>query len=199
MTYILQLPSLFGAFVQIRAVFESDLISLERMTTYEKNKVEGELLDQSLCSRIEPPLTWPAQGGVVFRAFSTRHGENLPLCLKSINLEIKAGEKIGVIGRTGAGKSTLALSLLRVSEAAEGAILIDGVDIANVEIDVLRSRLAIILHKCPAFRGSLRQNLDPMGEYCDADLERVIRDSLFLTKRYDTSASMLDMEIEGDG
>ena len=123
-------------------------------------------------SSISPPLgpDWPQAGAVQFRLFSCRYRAGLPLTLRSISAEIRPSEKVGVVGRTGAGKTSMALALFRIVNAAEGRILIDGVDIASVPLPRLRSSITIIPQDPVLFSGTLRFNLDPFDAYDDARL-----------------------------
>ncbi|KAJ2635117.1 Canalicular multispecific organic anion transporter 1 [Coemansia sp. RSA 1286] len=114
---------------------------------------------------IDTPENWPSQGSIEFSNFSMRYSANKERALDGINLKIRAGEKIGIVGRTGAGKSSLAKALFRLTEADEGKILIDNVDISTVSLHDLRSRLAIIPQEPALFFGSIRDNLDPLRQH----------------------------------
>ncbi|XP_047736318.1 ATP-binding cassette sub-family C member 3, partial [Hyalella azteca] len=98
---------------------------------------------------------------VRFSKFSTRYRKGLDLVVRDIDVTVQSGEKVGIVGRTGAGKSSLTLSLFRIIEAAVGQIIIDGVDIAKIGLHDLRSRLTIIPQDPVLFSGTLRMNLDP--------------------------------------
>eukprot|EP00127_Corallochytrium_limacisporum_P002056 Clim_evm44s99 gene=Clim_evmTU44s99 len=111
---------------------------------------------------------WPAQGAIEFRNYSLRYRKDLDLVLRSINLSIHGGEKIGVCGRTGAGKSSLLLGLFRLIEPAAGTIFIDGQDITELGLHLLRSRLTIIPQDPFLWAGTIRENLDPTQTYSDA-------------------------------
>ncbi|CAL8093853.1 unnamed protein product [Calicophoron daubneyi] len=124
-------------------------------------RIRGVDLDQT---------NWPSKGEIVFENYSTRYREGLQLTLKSLNLIVKPGEKIGVVGRTGAGKSTLTLALFRLIEAAGGRILIDGVDIEKIGLHDLRSKITIIPQDPVIFSGTLKFNLDPTKERSDEEL-----------------------------
>ncbi|KAJ2850080.1 hypothetical protein IWW36_002185 [Coemansia brasiliensis] len=113
-----------------------------------------------------PPSTWPASGNVRIDNLVIEHVPGVPV-LHGISLHIRHGEKIGVVGRTGAGKSTLSLALLRFIEAAKGQIYIDNVDIAKVGLSELRSGVTIIPQDPVLFNGTVRFNLDPSNEYPD--------------------------------
>ena len=94
----------------------------------------------------------------------------LPLVLRGVSLQVAPGEKLGVCGRTGAGKSSLLVALFRLAELHAGAIRVDGVDISRVPLAALRARLAIIAQEPTLFTGTLRSNLDPLGHHADAAL-----------------------------
>ena len=106
---------------------------------------------------------WPQQGTIEASGFQLRYRPNLPLVLKGLDFKINGGERVGVVGRTGAGKSTLMLALYRIVEAAGGSIRIDGVSIAGIDLNRLRSALAIIPQDPVLWSCSIRDNLDPFG------------------------------------
>uniref|UniRef100_A0A8B9GC88 Multidrug resistance-associated protein 1 n=1 Tax=Amazona collaria TaxID=241587 RepID=A0A8B9GC88_9PSIT len=116
--------------------------------------------------------TWPEEGKIEFRGYGLRYREDLDLVLKNINVTINGGEKIGIVGRTGAGKSSLTLGLFRINEAAEGEIIIDGVNIAKIGLHDLRFKITIIPQDPVLFSGSLRMNLDPFDQHSDEDIWR---------------------------
>jgi len=118
----------------------------------------------------DPPNTWPQHGVVKFDNVQMRYREQLPLVLKGLTFEARAGEKIGIVGRTGAGKSSLAQVLLRIVELADGKIEIDRVDLSKVGLDTLRTHLSIIPQEALLFSGTVRENLDPTALYTDAEL-----------------------------
>lgn len=120
-----------------------------------------------LCIFLQQDPTWPQQGVVEFRNFQVRYREGLELVLKGIDFSVKSQEKIGIVGRTGAGKSSLTLALFRIIEAADGKIVIDDVDVAQIGLHSLRSRLTIIPQDPVLFSGSLRMNIDPFNAYPD--------------------------------
>lgn len=108
------------------------------------------------------------------QSYSTRYRRELGLVLKKLNLDIKAGERIGVVGRTGAGKSSMTLALFRIIEAAEGKIMIDGIDVSQIGLKDLRSAIAIIPQDPQLWEGTLRENLDPTGRSDDAALWKAL-------------------------
>ena len=110
---------------------------------------------------------WPQSGIVEFNNYQFRYREGLDLVLKGINFKTISQEKIGIVGRTGAGKSSLTLALFRIVEAAGGKIIIDDIDISGIGLHSLRSRLTIIPQDPVLFSGSLRMNIDPFNSYSD--------------------------------
>ncbi|KAJ2536595.1 Multidrug resistance-associated protein 1 [Coemansia sp. RSA 1935] len=118
-----------------------------------------------------PPKVWPTRGEIVFKDFSMQYREDLPFALRKINLEIRPGEKIGIVGRTGAGKSTLAKSLFRLNDLnTSGSITIDDIDIHTLNVTEQRPRLGIIPQESTLFSGSLRENLDPLRQFTIEDM-----------------------------
>jgi len=113
---------------------------------------------------------WPEQGKIEFQNYSTRYRPELDLVLKDISLTIAPAEKLGVCGRTGAGKSSLLLALFRIIEGVEGSIVIDGVDLKTIGLHDLRSSISIVPQMPDLFEGTLRENIDPIGEHDDADI-----------------------------
>ncbi|EDS27178.1 sulfonylurea receptor/ abc transporter [Culex quinquefasciatus] len=116
------------------------------------------------------PISWPQKGDIVFENVTLRYESQKENVITNLSLTIPAGQRIGICGRTGSGKSSLALALFGVLELVDGRILIDDVDIANIHTDELRSRLSIIPQEVMLFGGSLRENLDPRGHFSDLEL-----------------------------
>lgn len=146
--------------MSVERVLEYARLPSEKPEVYHKNR---------------PKISWPANGAVEFKDYSTRYREGLELVLKGINLDIKPHEKIGVVGRTGAGKSSLTLALFRIIEPTDGKICIDGVDTGTIGLLDLRRRLAIIPQDAALFEGTIRDNLDPGGVHDDTELWDVLR------------------------
>ncbi|ESN96295.1 hypothetical protein HELRODRAFT_163344 [Helobdella robusta] len=115
----------------------------------------------------DPPEEWPDRNNIIFRNYGLRYRPGLELVLKNINIDIKSREKIGIVGRTGAGKSSMTLALFRLIEPSEGSIIIDGVDITSIGLHQLRSKITILPQDPVIFSGSLRFNLDPTNEHSD--------------------------------
>jgi ABC-type multidrug transport system fused ATPase/permease subunit len=147
---------------------QMDFVSVERV-------VELLRLDQEPPGDLSPPATWPHFGGdVIFNNVTVRYAPHLDPALTDISFRIRGGSTTAVIGRTGSGKSTLAAALLATVTPEAGSITIDGVDIAHVNKQALRSRVTFLAQDPVLFPGTLRQNLDPMQEHADADCERVL-------------------------
>eukprot|EP00802_Teleaulax_amphioxeia_P005995 Tamp_05999.p1 GENE.Tamp_05999~~Tamp_05999.p1 ORF type:complete len:886 (+),score=180.61 Tamp_05999:207-2660(+) len=137
--------------------------------------------------------SWPKRGVIQFEAYSMRYRDGLPLVLTNLSLCTEHGVKVGIVGRTGSGKSTLMTALFRLVEAASGRILIDAVDIASVPLKTLRRSLAIIPQDPVLFSQSLRFNLDPFNEFSDDTIQEVA-----LATQLD-SIGTLDKEISEGG
>lgn len=121
-----------------------------------------------------PDDSWPADGTMVFENYSTRYRDGLDLALKDVSFTVKPGTKVGVCGRTGAGKSTLTLALYRIVERVTGKVAIDNIDISTIGLHDLRSHLSIIPQDSHCFQGTLRQNLDPEELATDAELWKAL-------------------------
>ncbi|GAA5950238.1 hypothetical protein JCM10213_005210 [Rhodosporidiobolus nylandii] len=150
--------------VQLTADLEVAANSIERVQEYSALPQESE-------TGIAPPAIWPSRGGnISVNQLTASYGPGLPSVLKSVSFEIKGREKIGIVGRTGSGKSTLGLSFFRFIEPSSGNITIDGIDINTLRLDELRSRLTIVAQEAGIFAGTLRFNLDPFDQHSDADV-----------------------------
>ncbi|KAG1678222.1 Multidrug resistance-associated protein 1 [Nymphon striatum] len=162
-SYAISVIATLNWMVRTSSELETNLVSIERIIEYSSLTSEGEWNIKAT----KPKSSWPDEGQVTFNSYKTRYREGLDLVLKGIDCEISAGEKIGICGRTGAGKSSLTLALFRIIEAASGSIVIDGVDISKLGLHELRSKLTIIPQDPVLFSGSLRQNIDPFDVYSD--------------------------------
>ncbi|NXD83167.1 MRP1 protein, partial [Halcyon senegalensis] len=162
----LQITGVLNWLVRSWTEIENNIVSVERVREYLRTPKEA---PWTLNGKLQGQV-WLTEGRIEFRNYSLRYRPNLELALKRVNLTINGQEKIGITGRTGAGKSTLAVGLLRLVEAAEGAILIDGLDIAQLGLHDLRTKITVIPQDPVLFSGSLRMNLDPLNRYTDADI-----------------------------
>lgn len=116
------------------------------------------------------PAAWPAEGQLEIEGLVVRYDPDLPPVLRGLSFKVTKNQRVGVVGRTGAGKSSLTLALFRFLEAREGTIRIDGIDISKIGLHDLRSRLAIIPQDPVLFSGTVRSNLDPFNDHTDTDL-----------------------------
>jgi ABC-type multidrug transport system fused ATPase/permease subunit len=130
--------------------------------------------DSSSWNKILMQTSWPLFGGLSFSNVSARYRDGLPLVLKDVSFYVAPGMSVGVVGRTGAGKTTLTLALFRMMELAGGSITLDGIDISEINIYQLRSRLAVLPQDPVLYAGTLRYNFDPFGEADDASIEAVV-------------------------
>ncbi|KAJ1725861.1 hypothetical protein LPJ61_005606, partial [Coemansia biformis] len=143
-----------------------DFTLLENEMTHVERAVEYSHLPQEAVAVIEdrrPDVSWPEQGVIEFRNYSTRYREGLDLVLKDMSFRVLPSQKVGIVGRTGAGKSSLTLALFRIIESAGGQILLDGRDISRYGLYDVRSRLSIIPQDPVLFAGTVRENLDPFS------------------------------------
>lgn len=172
LSYILSIVQMIQFTVRQLAEVENAMVSTERLYYY------GTELDE------EPPLhmkgipdSWPQKGEIVFNEVQMRYRDALPLVLQGLNMTVAGGERIGIVGRTGAGKSSIMSTLFRLVELSGGSISIDGINIAQVGLKDLRTRLAIIPQDPTLFRGTIRSNLDPFNEHTDLELWSALRQS----------------------
>lgn len=131
---------------------EQEMNSVERLQYYNHLGTEA----ASTLSSDPPIEDWPKKGEVVFRSVDLRYRPELPLVLKGVSFSVRAGQKVGIIGRTGAGKSSIIQALFRMVELTDGAIEIDGVDLSKLGLHTLRSRIAIIPQDPFLFQGTIR-------------------------------------------
>ncbi|XP_039343186.1 multidrug resistance-associated protein 5 isoform X5 [Mauremys reevesii] len=189
-SYAVQLTGLFQFTVRLATETEARFTSVERIDHYIKT------LSLEAPARIKnkaPPLDWPQEGEVVFENAEMRYRENLPLVLKKVSFTIKPKEKIGIVGRTGSGKSSLGMALFRLVELSGGCIKIDGVKINDIGLADLRSKLSIIPQEPVLFSGTVRSNLDPFNQYS----EEQIWDALERTHMKECIAQ-LQMKLESE-
>uniref|UniRef100_A0A7N8WWT3 Multidrug resistance-associated protein 1 n=1 Tax=Mastacembelus armatus TaxID=205130 RepID=A0A7N8WWT3_9TELE len=165
-SYALQLTTSLTWLVRMSSDLETNIVAVEKLKEYSDTEKEAEWKYE----HSSLPPGWPTHGCIEIRGFGLRYRPNLDLAIHNITISINGGEKVGIVGRTGAGKSSLTLGLFRIIEGAEGHIIIDGVDIAQLGLHELRSRITIIPQDPVLFSGSLRLNLDPFDSYTDEDV-----------------------------
>eukprot|EP00931_Biecheleriopsis_adriatica_P019689 TRINITY_DN13357_c0_g1_i1.p1 TRINITY_DN13357_c0_g1~~TRINITY_DN13357_c0_g1_i1.p1 ORF type:complete len:1312 (+),score=245.90 TRINITY_DN13357_c0_g1_i1:109-4044(+) len=167
LTYALVLPyfmSFISMFCSMTRIF---LASLERLLELKSLDVPQE---QPWTLKEDPPSTWPAGGKVEFRGATMRYRPQLPPAVDGLSLTIAAGERLGIVGRTGAGKSSLSVMLFRQVELEAGSILIDDVDVAKIGLHTLRRSIAMVPQDPFLFQGTIRKNLDPIDMHSDEEL-----------------------------
>jgi ABC-type multidrug transport system fused ATPase/permease subunit len=145
---------------------ETNIVSVERVKEYSEVEIEPEWINPDK----RPPIGWPTHGAISFDHYATRYRPQLDLIIRNITANVLPGSKVGIVGRTGAGKSSLTLALFRMIEAAEGKIVIDDIDISKIGLHDLRSNITIIPQDPVLFSGTLRFNLDPFNKFTDSEL-----------------------------
>lgn len=158
-------------FVRLYAANEQNMNAVERIKEY----LDVEQEAPSIIPDNRPEPNWPSKGSVEFIDYSTRYRSDFDFVLKHISFKILPGEKVGVVGRTGAGKSSLALALFRALEAEEGQILVDGLDIGHIGLQDLRENIVMVPQDPTLFTGTIRSNLDPFGLFTDEDILTALR------------------------
>ncbi|KAK4099542.1 P-loop containing nucleoside triphosphate hydrolase protein [Parathielavia hyrcaniae] len=157
--------------VRLYAMNEQNMNSVERIKEY----LEVEQEAAAIVEKNRPPENWPAKGTVEFVDYTTRYRKELEPVLRNLTFKIEAHEKVGIVGRTGAGKSSLTLAIFRALEADEGKILIDDIDISQIGLRDLREAITIVPQEPTLFTGTIRTNLDPFDLYTDEQIFDALR------------------------
>ncbi|KAI0914134.1 ABC transporter family protein [Ustulina deusta] len=199
LSYILSIVQMLQFTVRQLAEVENGMNAVERLLHYGTN-LEEEAPEHTIDVR----PSWPERGEIVFDNVEMRYRPNLPLVLKGLSIHVEGGERIGIVGRTGAGKSSIMSTLFRLVEISGGHITIDGIDIATIGLHDLRSRLAIIPQDPTLFHGTVRSNLDPFSEHSDLDLWSALRQADLVSADAgpddkDPARIHLDSVVEEDG
>ncbi|KAH9270061.1 hypothetical protein BASA83_007891 [Batrachochytrium salamandrivorans] len=194
LSYSLGVTQSLNWMVRQSCEIETNIVSVERIKEY----VELEQEAPYEIPETAPPAEWPQQGKIEFKNYSTRYREGLGLVLKNISFSVKPHEKIGIVGRTGAGKSSLTLALFRLIEASEGSVMVDGINISQLGLFCLRSRLTIIPQDPVLFAETVRYNLDPFGTCSDTDLWASL-ESANLKEHIASLEGGLDFQIQQAG
>ncbi|XP_025978767.2 ATP-binding cassette sub-family C member 10 isoform X2 [Dromaius novaehollandiae] len=169
LSYALSVTNLLSGLISSFTMTETMMVSMERTEEYTTD-IPIEPQDKV----VQVAADWPSQGYVEFQEVVLTYRAGLPNALDGVSFTIYPGEKVGIVGRTGSGKSTLFLALFRMLELKAGRILLDGIDSRLVGLKDLRSRLAIIPQDPFLFSGSVRENLDPQGQWTDSELYQVL-------------------------
>ncbi|CAG8735210.1 6249_t:CDS:10, partial [Racocetra persica] len=171
MIYALGFVPIVAVLIKDYSIVDSGLKSVEYIKEYSNMPQEP----SSTMTIAHPPAAWPTDGNIKVSGLTVHYSPNDEPALSDIKFSVKAEEKIGIVGRTAAGKTTLANSFLRLTEATKGRIVIDGIDISTLSLEDLRSRLTIISQDPILFEGTIRSNLDIREEYTDEDLWESLR------------------------
>lgn len=196
LSYILAIVQMIQFTVRQLAEVENGMNAVERLRYY-----GTQLEEEAPLHTIEVRPSWPERGEIVFDEVEMRYREGLPLVLKGLSMHVRGGERIGIVGRTGAGKSSIMSTLFRLVEISAGHIAIDGVDIATIGLNDLRRRLAIIPQDPTLFRGTVRSNLDPFHEHTDLELWSALRqadlvedDTAVVVDKHADNGKIIDQE-----
>ncbi|CAN1274159.1 ABC transporter C family member 14 [Linum perenne] len=192
LSYGLPLNSVMFWTIYMACFLENRMVSVERIKQFTDTPPEAPWLIMNLAAS----PNWPSYGNIELKDLQVRYRQNTPLILKGITFSIHGGEKIGIVGRTGSGKSTLIQAFFRLVEPSGGTIAIDGVDITKLGLHDLRSRFGIIPQEPVLFKGTVRSNLDPTGLYSDEEiwqsLERCQLKAVVTAKPGKLDASVVD-------
>jgi len=196
-SYALGITDILNWGIREISLLETEVVALERVNEYMDTVPEAEWTSSDPTTE-SATKNWPAHGAVNFETYSTSYRHGLPLVLRDFKCRILAGEKVGVVGRTGAGKSSLTLALFRLIEPIAGTITIDNIDISRLGLHELRRKLTIIPQEPVLFSGTLRQNIDPFEQYSDSELFRALQLS-HLASHVETLEGGLSHEISEGG
>merc|ERR1719500_721842 len=192
--YAISITQTLNWWVRMQSEVETHIVSVQRVEEY--SEVEQEAPTTSEDPSKTPPASWPSTGTIKFDSYSARYRKGLDLVLKDINVTVNASENVGIVGRTGAGKSTITLGMFRLIEPAGGKITIDGRDITGMGLHELRRKLTIIPQDPVLWTGTIRYNLDPTGEADDVMIWNALEHS-HLKSFVETLKSGKENEIKG--
>jgi len=191
LNYASTISGAMAGLVDVLTRLELDFVSVERMQQYSE-ELELEPVDSSMP---ETTAGWPFRGELTYAHVDMRYRLTTPLVLRDVSFTIAAGERVGVVGRTGSGKSSLVHSLFRLTEIQSGSITIDGMDIRNVRITDLRRCIGVVMQDPIVFSGSVRRNLFPPAGAEEATLLQALVD-VRLCQDFEDAAKMIDVELD---
>ncbi|KAK9431675.1 hypothetical protein V1505DRAFT_367587 [Lipomyces doorenjongii] len=198
LTYAITFSENMLYLVMLYAVTEMDMNSVERINEYLQ-------LDQEAPEIIEscrPPVLWPSKGAISVHDLSLRYAPELPTVIRNVSFDVKPAWKVGVVGRTGAGKSTIVSAFFRFLEPVTGSIVIDDIDISKIGLRDLREALTIIPQDPTLFSGTIRSNLDPFNRYTDSAILGALRRVHLIDNegfRHGTSETTLASSTDDNG
>ncbi|RLN48167.1 hypothetical protein BBJ29_000290 [Phytophthora kernoviae] len=172
LTYAFSVTQSLNWSVRMLSQLQTQMVSVERIKNYTIMDTEAELTS---VGKLPPAQEWPSAGAIEFRNVNLRYRPGLPRVLRNLSLTIRPQEKIGIVGRTGAGKSSLVVALMRLVELDSGSIFIDGLDVSSIGLHELRNKISIIPQDPVLFSGSVRSNVDPFDQYTDEQIWTSLR------------------------
>ncbi|XP_076803641.1 ATP-binding cassette sub-family C member 5-like [Clavelina lepadiformis] len=195
LSYAITMTGLFQICVRFSVETESYFTSVERINEY-INDCPSEVEPGKTFKK--PPKNWPQKGEIRLQQASMRYRPDLPLVLKQVNLVIRPKEKVGIVGRTGSGKSSLGTVLFKLVNLSSGRILIDNVNIDEIGLDDLRKNLSIIPQDPVLFVGTVRYNLDPFSQYSDEEIWKAL-ERTHMKNAISELAEKLEAEVVENG
>ncbi|XP_064192872.1 ATP-binding cassette sub-family C member 12 isoform X1 [Anguilla rostrata] len=195
LSYTIQLTGMLQYVVRLSTELEARFTSVERILEYIADCVSEaprKLKDVAI------PDGWPRNGAITFQSFKMRYREHTPIVLNELNLSIAAREKIGIVGRTGSGKSSLITALFRLVEPTGGKILIDDIDTSSIGLEDLRSKLSVIPQDPVLFIGSVRYNLDPFNNYSEEEIWQAL-EKTYMKEAISNLTEKLDSKVVENG
>jgi ATP-binding cassette, subfamily C (CFTR/MRP), member 1 len=172
LTYAFSVTQSLNWSVRMFSQLQTQMVSVERVKKYSEMEMEPALTS---VGKLPAHEEWPSEGEIVFRNVNLRYRPGLPRVLRNLSLTIRPREKVGIVGRTGAGKSSLVVALMRLVELDSGAIFIDGVDTSGLGLHEVRGKISIIPQDPVLFSGTVRSNVDPFDQYSDEQIWTSIR------------------------
>ncbi|KAH9508717.1 Multidrug resistance-associated protein 5 [Bulinus truncatus] len=196
LSFAIQITSLVQYSLRLSMETVSRFSSVQRIQDCVENfQSEGSVINNPQT----PPASWPGEGAITFKQYKMRYNDGQPPVIKGISVNIQPKEKIGIVGNSGSGKSSLGVALFRLSEAASGTITIDNLNIRDVPLEILRSRLSILVQDPVMFTGTIRYNLDPSNTIKSDDIFWQALDKCHIKNKIQSLENGLDTQVEENG
>jgi ABC-type multidrug transport system fused ATPase/permease subunit len=192
LTYTLSVTGSMNWLVRSIAMTEGFLTSFQRVRTY------SHITPEAWSGSVTPHAGWPERGELSFKDVNLRYRPELPRALNAVTCTIPAGSRVGIVGRTGSGKSTLVLALLRLVEIESGQIELDGVDTSRIDLKILRRAIAVVPQDPLLLSGTLRENLDPFGKFSRSEINEAL-ERMHFKQAIDRLPQGLETPIVGAG